>query len=316
MAETAQTSVVRATFTQVMGGSASAVVVGPDSAVGPAPAELLARAEARLRELESKWTRFDARSELSQLASANGLPVAVSADTRALVAAMADAWAMTGGLVDASVLPAVLSAGYTRSALDSQVAASQPKWAWVGADWRQVVIDESAGTVTLPPGLAPDPGGIGKGLAADLVVAELLQAGAAGALIEIGGDLRCGGQPPRVDGWSVDVDHPLHDGSLTNVTIHEGAVATSSIMKRRFVNGSGKPSHHLIGRDGQPANHGLATCTVVIGTGVLAETLAKVPMLAGEESGLALLEQYEVPALVVRLDGTVAKTTGWGRVGR
>jgi thiamine biosynthesis lipoprotein len=312
--ETAQTWAVRATFTQVMGGNASAVVVGPDSAGVPAPDELLAQAEARLRDLERKWTRFDTRSEMSQLAFANGSPVTVSADTRALVAAMADAWAMTGGLVDASVLPAVLTAGYTRSALDSGVVATAPKWAWVGADWRQVVIDEYAGTVMLPPGLAPDPGGIGKGLAADLVLAELLQAGATGALVEIGGDLRCGGEPPRADGWSIDVDHPMHDGALTNVTLQEGAVATSSTMKRRFLDRSGNPSHHLIGRDGRPADHGLATCTVVIGTGVLAETLAKVPMLAGEESGFAMLEQYEVPALVVRLDGTVRKTTGWGRV--
>jgi len=312
--KTAQRREGRETFTNVMGGTSSAVVVGADSKEHERA--LLALAENRLRDLEDKWTRFNKNSEISLLALAEGQPVAVSADTRGLVAAMADAWAMTGGVVDASVLPAVLAAGYTHSAVNSAVTATVPNWAWVGADWRQVIIDEQNGTVALPPGLAPDPGGIGKGLAADLVVAELLRAGASGALVEIGGDLRCAGAPPREGGWSVDVDHPLHEGSLTNLAIQEGAVATSSTMKRRFVDRFGNPSHHLIGRDGRPAEHGLATCTVVIGTGVLAETLAKVPLLAGEEDGLALLEQYEVPALLVRLDGSVRKTTGWERVAK
>ena len=34
-----------------------------------------------------------------------------------------------------------------------------------------------------------DPGGIGKGFAADLLVSELLSSGARGALVSVGGDL-------------------------------------------------------------------------------------------------------------------------------
>ena len=54
-----------------------------------------------------------------------------------------------------------------------------------------------------PPVSSIDAGGIGKGLAADLAVAQLLRSGADGALVSIGGDISMGGCPPE-GGWTID----------------------------------------------------------------------------------------------------------------
>ena len=53
-----------------------------------------------------------------------------------------------------------------------------------------IIVDRTASSVTLPRDVEIDPGGLGKGLAADLVTAELLAAGARGVLVNLGGDLR------------------------------------------------------------------------------------------------------------------------------
>ena len=55
----------------------------------------------------------------------------------------------------------------------------------------------------LPAGAGFDPGGIGKGLAADLAVAEALTEGAAGVCVNLGGDVRLEGSAP--DGGAYDV---------------------------------------------------------------------------------------------------------------
>ena len=66
-------------------------------------------------------------------------------------------------------------------------------------------IEVSADAVRLPAGLGFDPGGIGKGLAADLVSDELVRAGADGVCVNLGGDLRVRGEAP--DGRGLDRVH-------------------------------------------------------------------------------------------------------------
>src|SRR5205814_4638480 len=98
--------------------------------------------------------------------------------------------------------------------------------------------------VRLPAGVGFDPGGIGKGLAADLVVAEALAAGAAGACVNLGGDLRVAGEPPddpSTDSpptgsaaWTVAVEHPASTDPLALLGLHDGAAATSTTLRRRW----------------------------------------------------------------------------------
>jgi thiamine biosynthesis lipoprotein len=51
----------------------------------------------------------------------------------------------------------------------------------------------------VPVGVTLDPGGIGKGLAADLTACLLTDSGACGALVNLGGDLRAVGRPPTTE---------------------------------------------------------------------------------------------------------------------
>jgi thiamine biosynthesis lipoprotein len=134
-----------------------------------------------------------------------------------------------------------------------------------------------------------DPGGIGKGLAADLVAVELLDAGAAGCLVNVGGDLRALGRSPTDAGWVVTVPDPYRPGAeLLRAALPEGGVATSSRLERRWRAG-GIEVHHLIDPStGAPANGDIVAATVVAAQAWEAEVLVKA-ITVGGTAGFDLL---------------------------
>src|SRR5439155_6641322 len=79
-----------------------------------------------------------------------------------------------------------------------------------------------------------DPGGIGKGLAADMVAQELMDCGARGACVNLGGDLRVEGEGPDAGRWIVAVEHPRGGDPVVVAALAAGAIATSTILKRAW----------------------------------------------------------------------------------
>ncbi|MDY7102641.1 MAG: FAD:protein FMN transferase [Actinomycetota bacterium] len=276
------------------------VVDGPD--------ELLDLAETTIAGLEERWSRFIDDSDVRALARHAGSPVIVSADTYDLVARATAAWRATDGRFDPTVGAAMVAHGYDRDfaavrATTHRAGATGP--APTPADIR---FDPALRAVTLPSGVVFDPGGIGKGLAADLTATRLLEAGAGGALVNIGGDLRALGRPPTGDGWVVTVPDPVDPATeLLRLTMPEGALATSSTLRRRWRTTTGE-AHHLIDpATGQPTDNGVHSVTVVAGEAWWAEALTKSLHLLGP-AGLATLE--DAHAVVVTDDGARHSTDG------
>jgi thiamine biosynthesis lipoprotein len=150
----------------------------------------------RIEELESRWSRFRPDSEVSRLNAAPvGQAVEVSPDTLVLVDLALQGYAVSRGAFDPSMLVNLVDAGYGESLVDDlesgeplvrEVAGTAPV---VHGDLTQeFVVDADTGTVTRNSGLQFDPGGLGKGLAADLVADDLMAAGAEGVLVNLGGD--------------------------------------------------------------------------------------------------------------------------------
>lgn len=313
----ADADAARATF-RAMGTDVSIVVVGEDAPdPGPIAADLLERLEAR-------WSRFRPASELSRLNAAGGAWTVVSPETSELVARAIDAWRDTNGRFDPTVLPALVAAGYDRDfasvSSDGRDAADpagtgdpagpagtppRPSPGCAGIER-----DATVGAIRLPPGVALDLGGIGKGRAADLVARALLDAGARGVLADLGGDVRVVGEPPRPEGWLVEVDDPLGTGATGRLSLTSGAIATSTRLRRAWTRG-GRARHHLIDpRTGEPAATGLASVTVVAGSACRAEVLAKAAFVAGPQDGPALLADAGVTGLFVHDDGRVEDLPG------
>jgi thiamine biosynthesis lipoprotein len=289
-----------------MGSDATVIAVG-------APRGLTEQARERLDELERLWSRFRPDSEVSLLNAAGGRAMEVSSETIRLVSTAVEAWSLTGGAYDPTVLGDVLRAGYTVSferlpAMPGPLAHSQLR---IGAGGIRVnAVDR---TVELPLGVGFDPGGIGKGLAADMVVEELMAAGARGACVNVGGDLRVRGTPPDSvpgSGWAVGIESPVTAESVAVLGLADGGVATSSPLRRRWMSPGGKPSHHLIDpRTGKPAGAGLAAVSVVAAHAWQAEMLSKAVFVNGPTAGAALLDGFGAAGLFVTDDGSILTTT-------
>jgi thiamine biosynthesis lipoprotein len=168
-----------------------------------------------------------------------------------------------------------------------------------------------------PAGLVLDPGGIGKGLAGDLVTAQLCAAGATGALVGVGGDLVARGTPPDGAGWVILVEDPDDPAeTLARVAVDAGGVATSSTRSNRWVV-DGLTAHHVIDpATGSPSSTDLAAVTVIASTGWEAEVHATAALLEGSAGAVAHLRAWDLTGMAVALDGSVLATGALTTLGR
>lgn len=157
-----------------------------------------------------------------------------------------------------------------------------------------------------------DPGGIGKGLAADIVIGEALAAGASGVCVNLGGDLRVAGYNPRGETWTVAIEHPLMDEPVALVGLSAGAVATSTTLRRRW-NVDGHARHHLIDAStGEPSKSDLELVTVIAAEAWVAEVMAKAVLLRGSDRAFDIVDDKQVYALSIDTVGFVRSTPGFG----
>jgi thiamine biosynthesis lipoprotein len=138
-----------------------------------------------------------------------------------------------------------------------------------------------------------------------------LHAGAIGACVNIGGDLRVEGASPRPGGWLVGVEHPRDPFLLGCLRLRGGAVATSSRVKRSWGPADHRHHHIIDPTTGLPAYSGLQSVTAVASEGWRAEALATAAFLAGPDDGRVLLEAADASGLLVRDNDTVTVAGDW-----
>lgn len=288
---------------RVMGSATHVVVHGGDES-------MLDLAEARLRELESWWSRFLDDSDITIANRAAGTPVVAHPDTLAVVARALDAWRQTEGRFDITVLPALLQAGYTHSAIDHHGLAPAVPGNRVGMSaW--VKVDYDASTLTVPPMSAIDLGGIGKGFAADIVAEELWEHGATGALVNVGGDLRVVGTPADDQSWFLGIENPMDPPNhVAYLRLESGGLATSGTTVHTWANADGTRAHHLIDpTSGRPANHQILTATVLAADAATAEAFATSAMMMPAHEAVAMLDRAALAGLVVTTDGVAHRSS-------
>jgi len=273
--------------------------------------ELARLAVQRVDILEQCWSRFRPTSELSMLnARAGAGSIAVSEDLLLLVSRMAQAWELSDGLFDPTVLQSMNRLGY-----DADFATVVTRASGAATDisvipapgMSGVRLDASAATVSLPVGVGLDPGAIGKGLAADIVAEDLAAAGARAVLVNLGGDISIAGALDVP--WVVGLDderlpRDLEDRTLQILEFPAGTdrlgIATSTTMKRRWAQGR---RHHVIDpRTGTMSSSDLVQVTVVDGAAWRAEVLATAALLQPSDLARTWLDELDIPAILLADD--------------
>jgi thiamine biosynthesis lipoprotein len=130
-------------------------------------------------------------------------------------------------------------------------------------------------------------------------------------MANMGGDVRVAGTPPAGDAWLIGIEDPRRPGlDLAVAALAEGAVATSSRVRRAWGRG-GRSFHHLIDpATGAPADAGVDAAVVVTGEAVWAEVLAKAALVAGPGEGAEMVRSFGATGLLVLEGGEVVHLPG------
>ncbi len=261
---------------------------------------------------EARFTRFSETSELAQLNRSAGKWFAASPEMYELVREARGYVEQTGGLFDPSILDALERAGYDKSMDEirasgvnapraDQIVPSKPGFS-------EIEFDDDAQSICLPCGLRLDLGGIAKGWIAERAARRLAEFSNACA-VNAGGDLFAIGLPQGQHGWSVSLEDPRDPAqTLALLQVGAGAVATSAITRRRWIQGE-RMQHHLIDpRTGLPAETDWLSVTTITPRATTAEVLAKTWLIAGSREAVQLaLRRNDVDFIAVDVNGRL-----WG----
>jgi thiamine biosynthesis lipoprotein len=255
-----------------------------------------------------RFSRFRSDSELEALNNSQGHRVAVSELMVRVIGAATRAAHATDGLFDPLLGGRMTELGYDRTFDELPSTRSEPALSdWQGGAWRAIVVDPIGRTVRLPVGYRLDLGGIAKGMAVDAALAALVVACVPYAAVSAGGDLAVIGMPPDEDAWSIAIEGPWQ----TAVAVRRGALATSSVLRRRWeVNGAQR--HHLLDpRTGMPAAGPIVQATVAAATCEQAEVAAKMAILSDLPGAIRWLEHHRLAALLLTADGDAWRVGTW-----
>jgi FAD:protein FMN transferase len=272
----------------VMGTLVSIEVDAPDAAAK--------RALKWFRLVELHCSRFDAASELRQLAPGkrNAVsPILFEAVRFALMVAEE-----TGGAFDPTVGGRMAARGFNRHYLTREVTPSPESGE--GVSFRDVEIDARDRTIVLRRPLTLDLGAVAKGLAVDAAARELQPFH--NFAIDAGGDLYLGGCNPRGKLWSAGIRHPRVAGDLVDrFRISDRAVCTSGDYERG--------QHILDPRCGEAASS-VASATVVAPSAMLADALATAAFVLDPQESIPLLMRMGAEGLIVTAGLELIRTPG------
>jgi FAD:protein FMN transferase len=254
--------------------------------------------EGLFAEWERELSRFQPSSGLARVSAAAGRPAPAGPLLRRVVRRALEAAAATDGVFDPLLGRQLEEVGYdvTFERIGSPPPSGAP--ATPGGAWREIAVDDTEGTITLPAGTGLDLGGIAKGMAVDAAISLLRARGVGSALVNAGGDIAAIARP---GGWPVEVQ--THDGSAVVSLLH-GAIATSTTGRRRWRQG-GVERHHLLDPgSGLPARSDVHSATVTAESCADAEVAAKVALVLGRVRGSLFLAQRGLTGLLVGAAGS------------
>jgi len=271
------------------------------------------KAQEYIEASERRFTRFSEDSELSQLNRAAGSWFHASEDMTFVVSLAKLYVEQTGGLFNPSILSELERIGYDRSmdlirAEESLLPPARFTQSSRPLPLDGLLINPDENLIYVPNEMRLDLGGIAKGWIAEqaaMVLADYSQA----CLVDAGGDMFMVGLPEGEESWQIELEDPRNtDWSLTSLNVPPGAVTTSSVVKRKWVQGE-TPRHHLIDpRTGEPAVTDWLSVTVIAPHADLAEVFAKALLIAGPKEADTVTQNVpELSYLAVDLEGRI-----WG----
>jgi thiamine biosynthesis lipoprotein len=265
-----------------------------------------AAAEQALRNVEARMSMHLEASELSVLnAAPAGQLVPLAPETVELLKRCHTLTGRTDGAFDPTAKPLFdlwrRAAEADRPPTDEQLSEALAAGGW---EHYELFPRQADGAIKRRTAAEIDLGGVAKGHAVDRAVEALRAGGAAGGLVNVGGDLRCFGHSADGAKWTVGIQDPFDPEAAEpafRLLVSDAAVCTSGNYRRWFEVAGERHSHIIDPRTGRPAD-AVPSVTVVAADAVTADAWATALSVLGP-AGLPLVERQEsVEALIVSGD--------------
>jgi FAD:protein FMN transferase len=270
-------------------------------------------AEAALRDVDARMSTWVGSTELSKFnASPANTAMPLSNPTLEVLAAAGRFAEQTGGAFDPSCRP-LLELWKRCEQENREPTAGEIARAQARVGWRYIRLHDSTAE-KLIDGVEVDLGGIAKGYAVDAAVRAMRSAGAAGGLVQCGGDLRVFGDSEDGGLWRIGIHDPVSTQPSMlkeQLRLADRAVSTSGDYERYFTIQGQRRSHIVDPRTGLPVDS-VPQVTVIASEGIISDGWSTSLTVLGPE-GLRLLPPDVEALMIVTSNGRVSvhKTPGF-----
>ncbi len=271
--------------------------------------EVLAGAEAMIRDIEKKVSVTDEASEISKL-NANG-SASLSDDTKELLSEALEICDKTDGALDISIYPVLKAWGFTTS--DYSVPSDEDLDSLLEhVNYKDIAINES--NASIKQGMQIDLGSVTKGYTSSHIADYFRENGVTSALINLGGNVECVGSKPNGEKWKVAIKSPFKDSKsnvLAVIDAEDVAIITSGGYERYFEENGETYWHILDPKAGYPAQNGLISVTIIGKDGTLCDGLSTALFVMGLEKATKFWqESSDFDAVLVADNGDIYITEG------
>ena len=194
-------------YQMIMGTFVHVVAIAEDTGTAK---KCVRAALEEIRRVDELMSDYKSDSEISRVNRDGAkMAVRVSESTHKVLQRSVEFSEMTGGAFDITIGPLV---ALFRKAKESKIAPSEQQIALARSKvgFEKLKLDSENNTVQFSEnGMLLDLGGIAKGYAIDKAIEAAQRCGAIGAMVDIGGDVRCFGLPPEgKEHWLIGLQDP------------------------------------------------------------------------------------------------------------
>lgn len=256
---------------------------------------------AEIQRIEALFTTFKEESQTNQINAQAGItPVKVDREVFELIKRSLRISRLTQGAFDityGSIDKSLWNFDTQMTSLPDRETAQQMVRL---IDYRNVILDEAAGTVFLKKkGMRIGFGGIGKGYAAEMAKRLLIQKGVASGIVNASGDLTTWGNQPNGQPWTIGIADPnAKNQPFSYFNISNVAVATSGNYEKFAMVDGKKYSHTIDPKTGLPVS-GIKSVTIICPNAEIADAMATPVTVMGVRVGLDLINQMQGMACII-----------------
>jgi thiamine biosynthesis lipoprotein len=275
---------------KLMGNNFTITVVAQENSIAQ---NYIEAAIEEIRRIEKLFTTFSSDSQTSLINDNAGIqPVKVEKEVYGLIERSIAISKITQGAFDityGSIDKSLWNFDKKMTSLPSKEEALKMVHL---INYNNIILDPDTKTVFLKEkGMRIGFGGIGKGYAAEMAKAALLQQGVTSGIINASGDLTAWGQQPDGRPWRIGISNPDRPQDIFSyLDISGKAVATSGNYEKYIMIDGKKYSHTIDPKTGLPIS-GIKSVTVISSNAEFADAMATPIAVMGIKAGIYLIDQ-------------------------